>query len=449
MIMRKTIVVKITAASLMLGVVMVGCTTGRSPIRVAGSGLPKNQAEAANRAAQKADAALKARDAVTAVTFAEVAVLGSPRDAGYRAILGQAYLLAGRFASAEAAFGDALSLVPTLGRASLSQALAQVAQGRNDAAHATLDGITAPVPAADLGLAYALAGDTEKALSILEPAARDAAADAKARQNYALALALAGRWAEAKATAAIDVAPADLDERMAQWAAFTRTDGTATQVAGLLGVTPFAGDPGQPVQLALAPQAAEQALAQADPATQPEAVEAETVIAAVEPVAVEPSVSAPVETAATDFSIVPAQQAEPFHLAEARRDVPRLLRAVATPASFRAAAAEKAAPRATGGDFVVQLGAFSTANRVGIAWERAMDRFSSLSTFDPASTTYVATERQATFYRLSISGFASHERAAELCGQIRSGGGECFVRKVAGDRPMQWAARNRKAAPAA
>ncbi|WP_204349818.1 hypothetical protein, partial [Klebsiella pneumoniae] len=63
------------------------------------------------------------------------------------------------------------------------------------------------IPAADRGLAYALAGDPVKAVEILGPAARAEDATAKTRQNLALALALSGRWAEAKQVASVDVAP--------------------------------------------------------------------------------------------------------------------------------------------------------------------------------------------------------------------------------------------------
>ncbi|NDS27982.1 tetratricopeptide repeat protein, partial [Escherichia coli] len=52
-----------------------------------------------------------------------------PQNAEYRALLGQAYLLAGRFASANQALGDALTLNPGDGRVALNLVLAKIAGG--------------------------------------------------------------------------------------------------------------------------------------------------------------------------------------------------------------------------------------------------------------------------------------------------------------------------------
>ena len=62
--------------------------------------------------AAKASKALGRHDGATAVRFAEQAVAARPQEAAYRALLGQAYLLAGRFGSARTALADSLSLSP-------------------------------------------------------------------------------------------------------------------------------------------------------------------------------------------------------------------------------------------------------------------------------------------------------------------------------------------------
>ncbi|WP_430983686.1 hypothetical protein, partial [Escherichia coli] len=77
-------------------------------------------------------------------------------------------------------------------------ALAQIATGDWAGARKTLDTHAATIPVADRGLAIALAGDPATAVEVLEPAARAPEADAKIRQNFALSLALAGRWREAQ-----------------------------------------------------------------------------------------------------------------------------------------------------------------------------------------------------------------------------------------------------------
>ena len=65
----------------------------------AGAPTETQAAKTAASYATKARQALAKRDA-RAVEFAEQAVKAAPQDAGYRALLGQSYLMAGRFASA-------------------------------------------------------------------------------------------------------------------------------------------------------------------------------------------------------------------------------------------------------------------------------------------------------------------------------------------------------------
>src|SRR3546814_4843532 len=120
---------------------------------------------------------------------------------------------------------------------------------------------------------------------MLEPAARAPGADARVRQNLALAYALAGDWLKARTTAAQDISPAQLGERMEQWAALAQPDAGSTRVAALLGVTPVA-DPGQPVRLALAPEVLETRFAEA-------VVESPAPAPTIEPAPVEVAFAAP------------------------------------------------------------------------------------------------------------------------------------------------------------
>src|SRR3546814_3355579 len=73
------------------------------------------------------------------------------------------------------------------------------------------------VPASDAGLALALSGDSEAAIYILTGAARQKGADARTRQNLALALALSGHWAQARIVASQDLPLDKLEGRMAEW----------------------------------------------------------------------------------------------------------------------------------------------------------------------------------------------------------------------------------------
>ena len=106
------------------------------------------------------------------------------------------------------------------------------------------------IPAADLGLALALAGQPERGAQYLVNAVRQGHNSPKARQNLAYAYALAGNWPAARVMAAEDVPADQLDARLTDWASTSRPEDFQIRVATLLGVTP-AYDSGLPQSLAL------------------------------------------------------------------------------------------------------------------------------------------------------------------------------------------------------
>src|SRR3546814_5539075 len=87
--------------------------------------------QTAAKSAHDARDALEAGKVSKAVRLAEQAVAASPRDGSYRALLGQAYLNDGRFASATAALTEALELGTTDSNTIIALTLAQIAQGKN------------------------------------------------------------------------------------------------------------------------------------------------------------------------------------------------------------------------------------------------------------------------------------------------------------------------------
>ncbi|HWT11907.1 MAG TPA: tetratricopeptide repeat protein, partial [Allosphingosinicella sp.] len=247
---------KIAASTVIVAMTMVGCTAQSDAMRRLGSARSADsrtdrQAQAFHEQGRRA---LQQGQLAEALTAVENAVALSPRDAGYRLLLADVYMKSGRFEAARATFADVVELDPSNVRAGLSLALMHVALGRPQAAVAQLDELQGRAAPADIGLAYALAGMPERAIEILEPAARGYDATPRLRQNLALSYALAGNWQRARTVAAQDISPADLASRMQQWAAMARPDARSTQVASLLGVSPVQ-DSGQPVRLALAPSA--------------------------------------------------------------------------------------------------------------------------------------------------------------------------------------------------
>lgn len=185
-----------------------------------------------------------------AIARAEKNVARNPQDAALRSALGEAYFRAGRFESAATTFADAMELGDRNPRTALSLALARIGSGDNRQAVALLDEWRDSIPAGDLGLALALAGETNRGVSILSEQLRAGDASAKLRQNLAYAYALDGRWSEARIMAAQDVPADKLDDRIATWAKSGKPEDYQVRVAALLGV-PVASDSGQPEYLAL------------------------------------------------------------------------------------------------------------------------------------------------------------------------------------------------------
>jgi Flp pilus assembly protein TadD len=391
----------------------------------------------------------------------EQAVALSPRDAGYRQLLGDIYLKAGRFSSARTTYADVLELDPSNVRAGISVALILIAQGNPRAAVARLDDVAGRGPDADVGLAYALAGEHQRAIRLLERAARRPGATARIRQNLALAFAMSGDWRRAQAIAAQDLSPAEVPVRMIQWAAFTRPGSGPIQIAAMLGVSP-AEDPGQPVRLALAGESAPVQLAEAavpeavvaGAGDAPEAAPLPVQVAEAQPTeapafwvptaqSYQAPVEVPVETAEAPIEQpAPAPEVQVQYAAAARTltaPEPTLIRAAAVrvPAPAFHRARPHVAIRDGQAPVVVQLGAFSNERNAERAWLQVSSRYDIARV--PLTTTINVGGRQ--FHRVSVSGFASAGDAQRLCGQIRERGGNCFVRGAAGDASIRWAAR--------
>lgn len=449
--MTHSTIAKLAASTLVLGVTMVGCKPAAEGSRPRSASKVGTQPEQqAGKAANAALTAASRQDFAVGVAQAETAVGLVPQDAGYRAMLGDLYLKSGRFESAASAYTDALKLNPGDAKAKLSLALAQIGLGRNADAIATLSA-EGEMAAADRGLALALAGDKEGAIRLLSAAAREQNATGRVRQNLALAYALAGDWTQARAIAAQDVSAAELDARMAKWAEFAQPKASYDQVAALLGVSPVS-DPGQPTRLALSSRAAAPVQTAAAEPAMPTGRVAE---AMVEPEAVAyaqatPAESVPVDNGATEAPAAAAladsgsAEVAPSEVtpvvAAAMRSVERALPSQMARPIARTIRAAASVPVSLKGRYVVQIGAFASADRVEQAWNGAVSRLDRLANYIPASTRFAVGRGSLT--RLSVGGFAARQSAVNLCNSLRTVGGTCFVRATAGDAPVRWASRN-------
>jgi Flp pilus assembly protein TadD len=437
--MSKPVRFRAAASAIVLATMISGCTAQQKFTGYGGT--PRGEVGLATRAL----AALNSNDVAQAIDLAERAVAQSPNDAGFRTLLGNAYFQAGRFKSAEAAYKDSLTLVSDQPEAVLKLALVEIAQGKNDQAVAFLTSARGTLDPANYGLALALAGRVDEAISVLEPAARQPGADGRIRQNLALAYGLSGDWTEARTVASQDVAASQLDTRIHQWMLLAKPVHPSDQVAALVGVKPATNDAGQPVRLALRQtdlQVAEAAPAVV-PAPQPQIAEAAPV-----------AVPAPVEAAP-----IPVPAPEPV-VAEtpAPPPVSVAMMAAASPEAPAAFAAfmpkPKAAPKPAAkprrvaaapafhhgnSNAVMQLGSYRTPQQVAAGWARLTARYPALRGYLPMKARFDSSN--GTFWRLSIQGFDSQREAMSRCAVLRNHGGQCFVRGAAGDAPVQIASR--------
>ncbi len=441
---------KLAASTLVIGSAVV---TGVGAAQSASENVQsprQSMVKLAQDASDKAEKAIANKQGDVAVEWAERAVAAMPQDGKFRMVLGDAYLSAGRFASAEAAFANALTLSPDLGRAALKLSLSKIAMGRGPDAIAVLESNKAKIAVADYGLALALAGDPGAAIAALEPAARGYDANVKTRQNLALSYAIGGRWVEARAIAAQDLPMAVVDKRMREWASFVRPTAAWDQVASLLGVTPVFDD-GLPSALALVETgAAPVNVAEAAPAPAP--VEEVVLVAENAPTpAAEPVVQTASNGGIIFAPLSPVVQAIPVQsvqkvarktaplIKSSRAPVKQVIVSTATPLAKRTPTPAKASPAIEGGKFSVQLGAYSSAARADAAWATAAKQNAALAKRGPSTSRVTA--NKASLYRLAVSGFTSREDASRVCTQVRSSGGSCFVRSSAGDTNMRYAKR--------
>ncbi|SEH18900.1 Tetratricopeptide repeat-containing protein [Sphingopyxis sp. YR583] len=413
----------------------------------------------AAKSADQARVALEAGKPSKAVSLAEAAVAASPRDAGYRTLLGQAYLGNGRFASATTALTEAMELGANDSNTILSLALAQIAQNKNQQAIALLTQHRDAVPASDLGLALALAGDAEGSLYVLNEASRAKDADARTRQNFALALALSGRWAQARMIASQDLSLAKLEGRMAEWSKLAEQPNAQVRVASLMGTT-AREDAGMPVRLALN-NFSDTQMAAAEPAVQLASADPAPVADYAPP----PPVLADASSAIRSVELpMPARNAEgAVPVTELPQPKPASEVIMADAAPYRAAPrvagegrirpAQKQAmelatvlvPKAMGFDakkpagWAVQLGAYDSLGIAKEKWGVLKKRNGVLGNF-PASS-HAATVNGRNFYRLTVNGLATRADATSLCNQLKAQGQTCFVRAMGGGEAIQWASK--------
>ena len=442
-------------------------TSGALVAALVAAGLGTDAYAGSKNPAAKVEATVAKGNLVKGIAEGEAAAAANPHDGAVRTALGRAYLKAGRFESAASALGDAVALGETSSRAVLSLALAEIATGHERSAVARLDAARDGIPASDLGLAMALAGETGRGVAILSDALRGGDKSVKIRENLAYAYALDGRWGEARMMVALDLPADKVDARLTQWAQSAQPDATRERIATLLGV-PVRVDAGMPAALALNAEQAPVQLAVNDVphaavvASAPApamAAEPAGELAPLAPVAVAEATPAPhpVPAMAPAPAAVPVQAmasmpelapvsapakspvlaaVEPktpvfdsVKPANRARRVTMIKYDDKTPAPAAVAAVDAkpvAAPVAAsaGGDHVVQLGAFLTPANAERAKRLFKSRDHGLIGHNIAITKAEVNGR--TFWRVAAVGYDA-TAASTVCGTLKRHGGACFA----------------------
>jgi Flp pilus assembly protein TadD len=418
--------IALAVSTAIAGLALAGCTTTAAP-----------QSASSFASAQ---AALSKGQVDKAVMHAEAAVLAEPRNPGYRALLGAAYMQAGRFQSAATSFGDALDLGDENPRTVLSFALAKIAMGEGRAATAVLDEYAQAIDQADLGLALALAGQPERGVHVLVNAVRASnEVTPKLRQNLAYTYALAGNWRAARVMAAEDVPADQLDSRLTEWAAMSAPEMFQQRIAALLDVAPQY-DAGQPQRLALAnfpsqdvmvaeaaAQAPAEMMAEATPAEPaPMMAKAESPATFAQAFA-EPAPSIEtVETTASGIRYVSNPVVQPLP-ARAERASPQASLRMAASSQRRMAPSTAPASVASDkgmGSHLVQLGSYDSKVEAQRGWAMLQGKFPQLKDHKPVITQAVVGGR--TFWRIAAEGFGP-KSAQSLCSTVKSAGRGCFA----------------------
>ncbi|WP_333605102.1 tetratricopeptide repeat protein [Novosphingobium sp.] len=359
------------------------------------------------------------------IAKAEDRVARSPRNAAARVELAQAYLAVGRFSAAATTFEDAVSLGESSPRLGLNQALAYIGSGRNDEALKVLDRWRNQIAASDLGLALALAGQSDQGVAVLSDALRGGDNTAKIRQNLAYAYALDGRWTEARVIASQDVPADQLDARMSEWASRGQSEQYRTRIAGLLGV-PVGPDAGQPAELALngVEHAARMAVMDAPaPAPLP--------AAELPPVSVDQKTVEEIPPQADALPPSLAMSAQPVSQLPAP-SLPTKAKVLSQPKTRSSHVAHhtpvaSAAPRT----HLVQLGSFRTMEGAKRAWGIFVARNPALKSHTLRITE--AEVRGERYFRVAAEGFDGGS-ARTLCADLRQHGGACLA--YADTRPL-------------
>jgi hypothetical protein len=139
-----------------------------------------------------------------------------------------------------------------------------------------------------------------------------------------------------------------------------------------------------------------------------------------------PAQPAPAQPVATSPRAAPPRPAAPAPTPAAPERVQTAAASPSAPVSLRPAAAPGAAPGATGGGFMVQLGAPGSEAEARSSFASLQRRFAGQLAGESPTIRRADLGNGRTVYRLRVGPFSS-EDAAQKCEALKAAGGQCFV----------------------
>ncbi|WP_297493507.1 SPOR domain-containing protein [Acidocella sp.] len=363
-------------------------------------------------------------------------------------------------AGAEVAFTAAAQDDPGDGNALSDLGIARDLQGNFTGAAAAYQQSLMANPgsvatAVNLGLSLALSGQGAAALQYLGPLATGPDATPKIREDYAAALVSAGRPDDARQVLAIDMPPDKVDQAMAGFQALIDKNvasppppaappPTVPQVQ-TAPVTAMPETPATPTPLMPAASTAPAQAAPAQPAPPPvaEAPPPPVAQAAPPPVAqaapppvvqaAPPPVAQAARPAALTAPVVKTAYSTNRVFAPAPVAPPDAASAVPSPAEVADLSPPASVPTpqpmatVTSGrhEAAVQIAALNTRGAAQAEWRKVTASAPALFADKTPDISKVKVSGQ-TYYRLRVSGFASHESAAQFCSMVTSAGSPCM-----------------------
>ena len=132
-------------------------------------------------------------------------------------------------------------------------------------------------------------------------------------------------------------------------------------------------------------------------------------------------------TPAAEATAPPAQLGQKAAPAQAPTKPPAPV--VKEPPSAAPAAETTAAPAASGGAYVLQIGAYKSEAEADAAWNSYRAKHAATLSGFAKSVKQVDLGAKGTWYRLRAGSFASKDAAAALCSKLTAEGGACFPAK--------------------